>query len=123
MAMRSGNKIARRTLRDIVRSQRGETITEVLVSMVIAGLALLMLATVIATSSSIVRNSRAAMESYYDTTNKLESYSETGKTGTITPSVPLAIGSTGSAVNSISVQVYVEVDGSNTIATYTETSS
>jgi len=62
-------------IRLALRNSHGETITEVLVAMVIVGLALLMLAVVIASSSSIVKKDREYMEDYYETGNALATYS------------------------------------------------
>lgn len=61
-------------IRLALRNTHGETITEVLVAMVIVGLALLMLAVVIASSSSIVKKDREYMEDYYETGNTLAMY-------------------------------------------------
>ena len=122
------------TLRRIKGDQRGETITEVLVAMVIAGLALLMLATTIATSSNIVRNSRESMESYYSMGNQLAAYEASDDTITTSPltmtlsnDLGFAIQPTGagagSAIKSISVTAYAGEDAGNTVVSYVEGSS
>ena len=101
-------------LRRALGNKRGETITEVLVAMVIAGLALLMLATVIATSSHIVTNSREYMEEYYESGNELAVVSDGGDM-TITTSIKLSpAGST-----SIAVKAHVDAsDEDNPIVSY-----
>ena len=103
-----------RTPKDIVRDQRGETITEVLVAMVIVGLALLMLAVVIATSTNIVRDSREDMQNYYNTANQLVSYSAaTTQSGNVTLSVPIAVNAAGSPTSTVAVTAYVGGDNAN----------
>ncbi len=63
---------------------RGETLTEVLASIVISGLAILMLAMVISAASSMIDNSRTAMADYYDQNNQtVEHGGETGS-GSVT---------------------------------------
>ena len=117
------NNRTHRSLRTIMRDRRGETITEVLVSMVIAGLALLMLATVIATSSNIVRNSRADMETYYKTSNALASF-EAGEGVTkeenkkITSGVPLSIDADGNESDEVTVDIYSTGSGDDAIVSY-----
>lgn len=53
-----------------LRSTRGETIAEVLVSMLIGALAILMLATAITVSSKISVDNRANMNEYYENSNE-----------------------------------------------------
>lgn len=103
-------------IRLALRNTHGETITEVLVAMVIVGLALLMLAVVIASSSSIVKKDREYMEDYYETGNMLASYSDSdsAQQGILTVKyasggdVELSPGDNGS----ISIVVYANDDGS-----------
>lgn len=52
-----------------VREERGESLVEALVSVLIGGLALLMLAVVIASTSHLITDSRQEMEGYYSQAN------------------------------------------------------
>lgn len=56
------------------RGTRGETITEALVSILIGGLALLMLATVIASAVNIVSGTRTSLEEYAQNGTSLALY-------------------------------------------------
>ena len=53
-----------------VRSRAGETIGETLVALLISSLALVMLAGTITAASSIIRNSKDKMDSYYKQNNE-----------------------------------------------------
>lgn len=55
-----------------LKSGKGESIAEVLVSLLISSLALVMLASMINSSSRIIQSSKVNMESYYSANNKLE---------------------------------------------------
>lgn len=108
-------------LRSKVRSVRGESITEVLVSIVISGLAILMLATVIATAMNVNKSSREAMNNYYEANNNVVSNATT-VTGTVTVS-PAAGGSAIAIASSDSVGVECRVGEQSEgviIASYTE---
>lgn len=108
-------------LRSKVRSVRGESITEVLVSIVISGLAILMLATVIATAMNVNKSSREAMDRYYEANNNVVSNATT-VTGTVTVS-PAAGGSAIAIASSDSVGVECRVGEQSEgviIASYTE---
>lgn len=59
--------------RALIRDEQGETITETLVSVLIGGLALLMLAVVLATSNNIISESKQSMNEYYAKTNAIAS--------------------------------------------------
>ena len=60
-------------IRAKIRSRRGESITEVLVAIVVSGLAILMLATVIATAVNVNRASQQSMNEYYAANNSVVS--------------------------------------------------
>ena len=108
-------------LRSKVRSVRGESITEVLVSIVISGLAILMLATVIATAMNVNKSSREAMDRYYEANNNVVSNATT-VTGTVTVS-PAAGGSAIAIASTDSVDVNCRVGEQSEgviIASYTE---
>ncbi len=62
--MRLRHRIVRK-----LRSVRGETIAEILVSTLIGALAVLMLAMAISVSSRIVAHNRASMDQYYTESN------------------------------------------------------
>ena len=98
-------------IRLLARSNSGETITETLVATLIAGLALLMLAVVIASSSGIIGKSRDFMDNYYGLNNNIVEKEATSTTG----SVALATsGATGYTVplapgkDSVSVTFYYD---------------
>ena len=58
-------------LRRRLRDRRGESIAEVLVALLISAVSLLMLASLIATSTRLVRSSEALMETYYAANDEL----------------------------------------------------
>ena len=111
-------------IRLALRNTHGETITEVLVAMVIVGLALLMLAVVIASSSSIVKKDREYMEDYYETGNALASPSGSGVKGTLTVKYATGV-STGTPVRlspenddgEISIEIFYADEG-DTVVSY-----
>ena len=55
-----------------LRIQAGETIAEVLVALLISSVALIMLASMISATSSMVTRSKTAMEAYYEANESLE---------------------------------------------------
>ena len=130
--VREGNRtfnVAPNRDRNVQWRQRGETITEVLVAMVIAGLALLMLATAIAAATNIISNSRQSMETYYKASNGLAEYSEQASAGGVTKmsgSVTVKVsGDTGTGATislggdggtSVPITVYVSGADSNSPA-------
>jgi len=67
-----------------VRSRSGESIAEVLVSLLIAALAMLLLAGMINASSNLITKSRAKMQEYYDANNAIVQQSSSGTNGTAT---------------------------------------
>ena len=80
----------RKTLNAIIgrcRSDRGESITEVLVSVAIGGLALLMLAMAIMAASNMAINNRDNMQTYYATNNDNIQKANENKLGTGTVSL------------------------------------
>ena len=70
-------------MRKKLNSQAGETITEVLVSLLIAALALTMLAGMISSTVSLVTRSKETMNRYYEGNAKLEQHSD-GEPATVT---------------------------------------
>ena len=96
------------------RRVRGETLTEVLVAIVVSGLAILMLATVIASATSINESSRKAMNEYYEKSNGIVEASATNGTGTVTLSVDDGSGTvTAIALDDEDVTYYIseQMDG------------
>jgi type II secretory pathway component PulJ len=59
-------------IKEKLKSGKGESIAEVLVSLLISSLALVMLASMINSSSRIIQSSKANMEKYYSANNVLE---------------------------------------------------
>ena len=66
-----------------LRSQAGETIAEVLVALLISSVALIMLASMISATSSMVTRSKTAMEAYYEANESLERRTDSTKTADI----------------------------------------
>lgn len=86
-----------------LKSRRGETITETLVALLIASIALVMLASMISSTSSIVTTSTKAMQEYYNANNRIVSHetatSAEGGTGTSSsPAVTFSITGTESTL-------------------------
>lgn len=67
-----------------LRSTRGESLTEVLAAIVVSGLAILMLATVIAAAANTNRQSSEQMDKYYKASNELVANVASGLSGTVT---------------------------------------
>ncbi|MBR4474567.1 MAG: hypothetical protein IKS55_13120 [Oscillospiraceae bacterium] len=55
-----------------LKTQTGESIAEVLVALLISSLALVMLASMISATNSMVKKSETVMNEYYDCNNELE---------------------------------------------------
>ncbi len=72
-------KIARK-----LRSRRGETLTEMLVSIVILGLSIAMMATMIITSTKITERSTAKDREYQDQLSAAEAQETSSATGNVT---------------------------------------
>ena len=92
------------TLRARLGSSRGESLIEVLVAIVVSGLAILMLATVIASATTINKTSREAMNGYYDKSNAIAETSDSNGSGTVT------LGSGGDEIplDKSNVRYYIE---------------
>lgn len=67
-----------------LKGQSGETLTETLVALLIAALALTMLAGMISSTTRIVTQSKTTMKSYYDKNNMIAEQGTTGDSATIT---------------------------------------
>lgn len=107
-------------VRSLIRGERGETITETLVAVLIGGLALLMLAVVMATSNHIISDSKNAMNDYYGNTNQIALASGSGtKSGTVTLSV---VGdTTGSSITKDVTYSIDKVAGKTVVAYWAST--
>lgn len=71
-------------IRNKIRSRAGESLAEVLVALLVATLALMILAGMITSTTSIVKASESKMGDYYAENAKLENISGTNTTVTIT---------------------------------------
>ena len=71
-------------IRNKTRSRSGETLAEVLVALLVATLALMILAGMISSTTSIVKASESKMDDYYAENAKLENISGTETPVTIT---------------------------------------
>ncbi len=65
-----------------LRGARGETIAEVLLSLLIASVAMLLLAGLIASSTRMIKNSREKLEKYYDQNRALSLLEDSGGVST-----------------------------------------
>ncbi len=74
----------RRTVAARLRSRAGESISEVLVALLVSALALMMLASMVASSSNMVQTSRQKMQDYITAENALTEQSGKGTDGTVT---------------------------------------
>ena len=63
--------------------QKGETLVETLVSLLISSLALLMLATMVSASAYTIKKSNDRINKYYESNNDISSLSGTVEAGTI----------------------------------------
>lgn len=98
-----------------LKSLSGESIAEVMITLLIAALALTMLASVIFTSSKVITRSKANLAAYYDANNVLESQSGTARN--VSASVQVQTGGSGDTATwgpvnlvtggSMAVQCYV----------------
>lgn len=86
-----------------LKNRRGETITETLVALLIASIALVMLASMISSTSSIVTTSTKAMQEYYNANNRMLSHGTAATTGEGTGSGSAEGNTTGSAQITFSI--------------------
>lgn len=86
-----------------LKGQSGETLTETLVALLIAALALVMLAGMISSTTRIVTQSKTTMNSYYDGNNVVAEQGTSGDTASVT--IELVNGGTGES-KQYSVSVY-----------------
>lgn len=77
------NRMTARIARIRSRATRGESITEVLVAIVVAGMAILLLATAIAMAASTNKQARDAMDDYFAANNGIVEGASANGTGTV----------------------------------------
>lgn len=70
-------------IQTVLRNTNGETLVEVLLSSLIAGLAIFSLFTMVMTSQKIMEKSQASIEKMYETMNQLEERIGDSKNGTV----------------------------------------
>lgn len=102
-----------------IKSTKGESIGEVLVALLISSLALVLLASMITSSSTLIKNSRAKMSRYYYQNDILTKQSGSASEGSITFKL------SGSAVNyplvnssdtAISVRYYINSESTEVVS-------
>ena len=90
----------KQTIRTWLRNDRGESITEVLVAIVISGLAILLLATAISAAVNTNNASRRAMNEYYAANNNVvQAQGSTTKDGTVSITLNGSAVSLGNTAN------------------------
>lgn len=67
-----------------LHSSVGESLSETLISLLVAALALTMLAGAISSSANVIKKGRNSLNQYYNETEKIVTMSGSGKNGTIT---------------------------------------
>ena len=95
-----------------LRSLKGESISEVLVALLISSLALVMLAAMIATSSRLILNSKEKLNKYYAQNDALsvQAAPEQGQTGAV-GKVTLQSGANTITLTDGETQVYLYSNG------------
>ena len=102
-----------------IKSGVGETISETLIALLIAALALVMLAGAIAASSRVVNKGRDKLGSYYSVNNGLVNRSTSNRVGSIT--ISDSASSSGIGSQSFSVAYYENnVFSNNPVIAYKE---
>ena len=96
-------------LKEKLRSSRGETLTEVLISIVICSIAVLLLATMVITAMSINHKAREMDVDFYGKLTDVEAHFSTGET----PCVVSVKGGGVSAITFSNVRSYTSQDGTN----------
>ena len=103
----SRTRLRHRLLRKL-RSSRGESISEVLVALLISSLALVMLASMISSTTSLVTKSRDVLSEYYDANNALSSRGSSGSGAASSPGTAVL---SGGSLGDISKAVTVYENG------------
>lgn len=99
-------------IRQKLKNSKGETLAEALVASLLAGMALLALASMIMVSHGMMDRSNKAVKAFYEEVNQIEKQLIHPKSGTVT------IISSGKTQTQIDVKVY-KTDESN-LAVYTQ---
>ena len=99
-----------------LRGNRGESITEVLVAIVVSGLAILMLATVIAAAMNVNKTSQRAMNDYYEANNSVVSggVATTGTVSLTAGGSPVSLGNDSGI--EVSCHVGEQADGTPVVS-------
>ena len=108
-------------VRSKMRGTRGETLTEVLAAIVISGLALLVLATVIAAAADVNQRSRKAMDEYYAANNQVVEGTTGSAEGTVRLS-EIKLNNTGDGSVDVVYRISTQEDGT-VIVSYSEKES
>lgn len=103
-----------------LRSRRGESLTEVLVGLLIAALSITMMAGAITSSVNMIRSSSSRMQNYYEQNNRLEEQTTTPN-GTTTLTIKGATDDDGLNPVSVKVNLYIHEQGNVKIISYKET--
>ena len=102
-----------------LRSRAGESISEVLIAMLVSALGLAMLAGVISTSVRIINNSKTTMKTFIQNENALEQRESSEYDGLLTVSVDGApIKLTGESADKITVSYTNRSIGRKTVVSY-----
>ena len=102
-----------------LRSRAGESISEVLIAMLVSALGLAMLAGVISTSVRIINNSKTTMKTFIQNENALEQRESSEDDGLLTVSVDGApIKLTGESADKITVSYTNRSIGRKTVVSY-----
>ena len=99
-----------------LKAQAGESIAEVLIALLISSLALVMLASMISSTQSMVSRSKTKMSAYYQANNVLETCSGTPATA----SVSMTGGAAGISASVPQLRLYTnsEFGNNNTVYAY-----
>lgn len=108
-----------KTIHKKIKSTKGESIGEVLIALLISSLALVLLASMITSSSTMIKNSRAKMSRYYFQNDILTKQSGSASDGSISFKL------SGSAVNyplvnasdaAINVKYYINSESTEVVS-------
>lgn len=114
---RSWQQSLKQALYAKARSNRGETLTEVLVSIVIAGLAILMLAMAISAATSSNLHSQKAIDEYFQESNGIATSSTNNGTGSVSLKTSGGVTVHLNDENSVNYHIGLE-DGATPVASY-----
>lgn len=106
-------------INSILADQRGDTLVETLVAILVSSLAMLMLAAALSSSMNIVTSSNAAMKEYYSDETALVTHTATPQNGY---TVSITIGSTdsGNIIPINGIKVYKADAGSKSVIAYSK---